>query len=81
MLELTNYGEKKQDPRKNADKGSYVPRAKHLNFEKEITKVDNQNLQRFGAKIEGLTQKCYTEPPRLSSKRGKNDGKECASKL
>ena len=62
-------------PRKNPEKSSNVPRAKNLNFEEEMTKADDQDLQRFGAKIEELTQKYYTEPPGLSSKRSKKMAK------
>lgn len=86
MLELTKYGKetlqkqgiylkKTGHPRKNPEKSSNVPRAKNLNFEEEMTKADDQDLQRFGAKIEELTQKYYTEPPGLSSKRSKKMAK------
>ena len=86
MLELTKYGKEtlqKQGiylkktglPGKNPEKSSNVPRAKNLNFEEEMTKADDQDLQRFGAKIEELTQKYYTEPPGLSSKRSKKMAK------
>lgn len=86
MLELTKYGKeflekqglflkKTGDPVKNPGKSSSVPRAKHLNFEEEITKADDQDLQRFGAKIEEMTQKYYTEPAGLTSKRSKKMAK------
>ena len=82
MLEVTKYGRvtlEKQGfflkkigiPRKPPAKCTNVPRAKNLNFEEEITKVDDQDLQRFGAKIKELTQKYYTEPLGLTSKRSK----------
>ena len=68
MLELTKYGKltlekkgiyltKTGKPREGPKNVGDVPRAKCLNFEEEMTKVDDQDLQRFGGKIKELTKK------------------------
>ena len=82
MLELTLYGKhclekqgihltKTGQRREPSTDFKGVKRVKIINFEDELTKVDDQVIQSLGGSIKELTQKYFTEPPGLVSNRSK----------
>ena len=86
MLELTLYGKnclekqgiyltKTGKRKEHSTNYNGNKRLKSLNFKDELTKVDDQVMQSLGGNIKEITQKYYTEPSGLVSKRSKKMAK------